>query len=356
MIRNWGISPGVKPDIKVSQRNNTNMVSFAAAKDTLDLTKPEQQESKVAKLKTFLISFLSKILSVFNNKSKQPAQPLNLKDSSASLKKVSQLMNDVARIIEEDQGRAVPVFKNVKQGTFQKMFEMAYARPKTPVLIGVSGGSASGKTTVQKKLVKEINANAGQGKPVAQSISQDNYYKDFSDEIKKKGADYVFTHKNLDHPKTVDLTLLAKDLSHLKKGQEVHIPDFLPNGTGVSKPAAIPIQPTPLIFTEGLFTLTDKKVNNQFDLKIFVDASKEVRSERWWARAPKRDIQRDEPGMALYNRTFTMHDKFVEPGKAGADIVISTEAQRTDMDNVMTQLGKAIAKAVSFTGLFERIR
>lgn len=314
---------------------------------------------KITQLITLIINKLSAIFCNNNNESQPKAEPVDIKDTTRRLKKATQVMKDFAHILDEDQQRATPVFKTIKSGTLERMFNLALRKDNTPVLIGVTGGSASGKTTIKDNFVDAVKASTPEspdGKPFIQDISQDNFYYDFSDEIKKKGADEVFKNKNLDHPDAVELSLLTKKLEELKAGKEVKIPEFLVNGTGVRVDDKITVKPAPIIAVEGLFTLTDKTLSNMFDLKVFIDASKEVREKRWWARAEKRNLKHDEAGEAFFNRTFTMHDKFVEPHKADADLVINSEADRRSVKKVLTQLGEALTKPVSFTGLINSFK
>jgi uridine kinase len=272
-----------------------------------------------------------------------------VKDLPQRLKKASQLMSDLARIIEEDQKRETPVLKKFDRQALGKMFDIALKQKEQPVVVGVAGGSASGKTTITKGFLKNLNNHTG-NKEYSQLISQDNYYKDFSQEIKEKGADRVFKEKNLDCPDAVHLDLLARDLAKLKQNKEVKIPEFLINGTGVSKPEAISVKPSPFVFVEGLFTLGNEKLRDLFDLKVFIDASKEVRANRWWDRAASRNIKHDEAGEALFKRTFSMHDKHVEPGKAHADIILNSEANFAHTNTVIDQIALAISRPITFAG------
>lgn len=283
-------------------------------------------------------------------------EPVNLKEFIPRLKKASQFMQDFTKILEEDQKREVPVLKNVSKDAIGKLFNSIIKSDSHPVMVGVSGGSASGKTTVAKAFLKNLNEKGDPNKPIGQLISQDNYYYDMSDEIKEKGADRVFKEKDLDCPQAVELDLLAKHVEQLKQGKEVKIPEYLLNGTGVRTDNKIPIKPSPLTIVEGLFTLGHEKLNQLYDLKVFVDASREVREQRWWARASERDMKKDETGMTFFNRTFNNHDKYVEPTKANADMVVSSEASQEDQKTVFQQLATALTKPISFTGLLNKFK
>jgi uridine kinase len=330
---------------------------FVGSVKPLAVNKPiNSNEKKV--LKNYVPAFRGAVSDVVDIKTAGAQSDKPSESMARRLKKAGQLIQDLGKIIEDDLKRDIPVLKRLDNGTLEKIFNLALQDRSTPVMIGVAGGSASGKTTIAEGLSDRLNQNSNQvnKKPFSELVSQDNYYKDFSDEIKEKGADRVFKEKNLDCPDAVDLSLLAGHLDQLKGGKDVKIPEFLPNGTGVSKPDKIPVSAAPFVFVEGLFTLTTEKLRDLFDLKVFVDASKEVRADRWWKRAAKRNIKNDEAGKAFFNRTFKMHDIHVEPSKAHADIVLNSEAEFSDVNLVLDQIARAISKPVSFAGLVKLVR
>lgn len=343
--------------VKLSQPSvnykDSNIIrpAFCGAQDAFSETETKEARSG------WVSNLFTKIISLFKSDTPK-AEIVNITEHAQKVKKAGQLIQDIGKIIAEDQQREVPVLKKFDKETLNKIVQLVFRPKGEPALIGVSGGSASGKTTLAKDIVEKLNRNATGDKDsntFAQILSQDNYYYDFSKEIKKVGVDKFFLTKNVDHPRTVELDLLAKHIKQIRSGETVKIPEYKIDGTGLRVDNKIPIKPTPLIFVEGMFTLTSKPVSKLLDLKVFVDASKEVRSKRWWDRAPSRNIKNDDAGRAMYNRAFTMHDKFVEPGKEGADIVINSEANFADSKKVMTQLAKAIAKQVSFAGKFFNI-
>lgn len=283
-------------------------------------------------------------------KTQQPEfQPINIINASERLNKASQLMQDLAKIFEEDQKRPIPVFEKINKGTLEKIFQLALQGFEKPVAIGITGGSAVGKTTISDMLYDHITAKVPEmasGRPLVQKIRHDNFYPDFSKAIKEQGADYFFKNTNLDVPDILETSLLVNKLTSIKEGKDVRIPKYYFDGTGRRIENAILIKSAPIVLIEGLFTLNDEKLRDLLDLKVFIDASKEVRADRWWARAIKRTIKHDESGETFFNRTFTMHEKHVEPIKDKADIIINSEADIKSVNKVLKQIADAITKPV----------
>ncbi|MBW4828844.1 MAG: uridine kinase [Clostridiaceae bacterium] len=182
---------------------------------------------------------------------------------------------------------------------------------KRPILIGITGGTGSGKSTVAKEIyrsIKETNVTI---------IQQDSYYKDQSNltfEERKK--------TNYDHPFAFDNELLIEHLNKLLEGLPVEKPiyDFEKHNR---KKETITVWPREIIILEGLLILNDEKIRKLLDIKIFVDTDSDVRV----IRRINRDIK--ERGRSLdsvieqYMSTVRpAHMQFVEPSKKHADIII----------------------------------
>ncbi len=180
------------------------------------------------------------------------------------------------------------------------------------VIIGIAGGSASGKTTVAQRLKKTFEETNS-----VIIIRQDDYYKDQShltmDERIKT---------NYDHPLAFDNDLLVKQLDQLSNGIPVEKPiyDFV-NHTRSAKTEIV--EPADVIVLEGLFVLESEFIRNRLDIKLFVDTEADIR----FIRRLKRDV--NERGRTLdhvitqYTTTVKiMHSLFIEPSKRYADLII----------------------------------
>lgn len=179
-----------------------------------------------------------------------------------------------------------------------------------PLIIGIAGGTGSGKTTLTKNLFNKFS-------DLASVIYYDNYY--------KANDDMDFHERtllNYDHPDAFDTELMLKHLSMLKNGEAIESPiyDFsIYNRSNET----IKIEAKKVIFVEGILIFHEKKICDQMDIKIFVDTDADVRI----IRRIKRDVLKR--GRTLENVTKQyletvkpMHEIFVEPSKRNADIII----------------------------------
>ena len=179
------------------------------------------------------------------------------------------------------------------------------------LVIGISGGSGSGKTTVVRAIMEKLNQ-----KVVV--IPQDCYYKDSSnltDEEKR-------VH-NFDHPDAIEWTLLCEQLKDLKAGKSIEQPVYSFISCSRSRTETTKVEPADVIIIEGILIFTCKQLRDQMDIKIFVDADYDDRL----MRIMERDIS--ERGKDVhwvierYSRTVKpMHLQFIEPSKRYADIII----------------------------------
>src|SRR6185437_367606 len=135
----------------------------------------------------------------------------------------------------------------------------------TPLVLGIAGGTASGKTTVARKLVERLRA-----RPVA-FIDQDSYYKDLSDLSMEERREV-----NFDHPDAFDTELLVSQLEQLKRHQAVEKPVYSFTQS-VREKRTTRIEPAELVVIEGILVLSIEPLRKLLDIKIFVDAEDDVR-------------------------------------------------------------------------------
>lgn len=186
------------------------------------------------------------------------------------------------------------------------------------LIIGIAGGTGSGKTTVVKQIMDELKTDE------VDVISQDSYYQDtthlpYEERVKI----------NFDHPKSIDFDLLVTHLKELKAGKTIEEPvySFIEhNRTSETRT----IHPRKVIIVEGILILTHPEVRDMFDIKIYVHADSDERL----IRRLKRDINeraRDlNEVLWRYQTTLKpMHQQFIEPTKEFADIIIPTNRYNT---------------------------
>jgi uridine kinase len=178
-------------------------------------------------------------------------------------------------------------------------------------IIGIAGGSGSGKSTVVKRILGQLPAGE------VQVIPQDAYYRDRSgltaDERKRI---------NFDHPSSIEFPLLVSHLTELSEGRSVQMPVY--SYVTCSRAAeAITIQPSRVVIVEGILIFTWKTLREMMDIRIFVDADADERL----MRIIRRDVhQRGRNYMEALNHyarfVKPMHQMFIEPSKRFADIIV----------------------------------
>ena len=179
------------------------------------------------------------------------------------------------------------------------------------LIIGIGGGTGSGKTTVVRKIVESLPDDS------VAVIPQDSYYKDQSHlplEVRKR--------TNFDHPDAFEWPLLAQQINDLRNGKSIDQPTYS-YITCTRLTETIQVKPKDVIIIEGIMALYDKKIRDLMDLKIFVDAGADERL----LRVIQRDIvEREHPLEMLVDKYRNvlkpMHDEFIEPTKQYADIII----------------------------------
>ena len=179
-------------------------------------------------------------------------------------------------------------------------------------IIGIAGGTGSGKTTVVKEIVNSL--------PEASVvvIPQDSYYKDLSHYTEEQKRVH-----NFDHPDSIDFDLLRAQLKELREGKAVEQPIYSYITCGRSKTETLTVKPADVIIVEGILIFTDPKLRKLMDIKIFVDADDDDRLMRVMARDIVERGKTVEWVIERYSQTVKpMYLQFIEPSKRYADIII----------------------------------
>jgi len=180
-----------------------------------------------------------------------------------------------------------------------------------PLLIGIAGGTGSGKSTVAQ------NIAAGLPTGTCVTIDHDSYYKDCPDLSFEQRQEV-----NYDHPEALDNELLTRHLDQLKEGHSAQIPlyDFV---THSRKEETRSVEPAPLVIVEGILIFVDEKIRERLDIKIFVDTDADIRAFRRIRRdMEKRGRAFGQIREQYYKTVRPMHNQFVEPSKRWADLII----------------------------------
>ncbi|WP_338761432.1 uridine kinase [Massilia sp. METH4] len=202
-----------------------------------------------------------------------------------------------------------------------------------PFVIGVAGGSGSGKSTVTQQVLASF------GTELVSVVMQDDYYRDqthLTPEMRRK--------QNYDHPDAFDWPLLVEHVQGLRNGETVQMPEYdftVSTRTGKT----IPVKPAPVIVIEGLFALYDANLCDMMSLKIFVDTAADVR----FIRRLQRDIAERGRSMdsivSQYMGTVRpMHKQFIEPTKRHADVILPHGANERAVDVITTKVASVIGQ------------
>ena len=180
-----------------------------------------------------------------------------------------------------------------------------------PLVVGIAGGTASGKTTVARKIHEALASSR------VAFIDQDSYYRDLSDLTLEERREL-----NFDHPDAFDTDLLVHHLRVLKAGIAIEKPvyNFV---TSTREKRTVQVNPAELVLIEGILVLHIEAIRKEMDVRIFVDAEDDVRIIRRLTRDIKeRGRDFDHVVTQYFRHVRPMHMGFVEPSKRHADIIV----------------------------------
>ena len=208
------------------------------------------------------------------------------------------------------------------------------------LIIGISGGTGSGKTTVANRILESVKASE------VVFIQQDSYYRN----LKDLPLDYRHV-ANFDHPDALDNDLLVNHIRKLRAGESVELPiyDFR---THTRANETRSVEPRPIVIVEGILIFADPRLLEQMDIKVFVDTPDDIR----FIRRLRRDI--DERGRTVesvieqYVGTVRpMHMQFVEPSKRYADVIIPEGGHNlVSIDLISGKIRERLAGALTSVG------
>ncbi len=193
-------------------------------------------------------------------------------------------------------------------------------------VIGIAGGTGAGKTTVSRLVTRNLGDDVTR-------IPLDNYYKDLSGLSFEERQDV-----NYDHPSAFEWSLLREHLEGLLEGQSIEMPqyDFEIHNR---KEERVTVEPTDVIVLEGILALHDEEINGMMDLRLYVETDADVRILRR-IRRDVLDRGRDLEGVIdqYLSTVKPMHERFIEPSKSHADLIIPEGANSVAIDLIEEKL------------------
>jgi uridine kinase len=187
---------------------------------------------------------------------------------------------------------------------------------RPPLVLGIAGGSGSGKSTVSRAILKALPEGAGV------ILEQDHYYRPQA-HLSPPERERV----NYDHPDALEIDLLIRHLDELRSGRAVDRPSY-DFGRHDRAPVGVRVEPARVVLVEGILVLAEERLRGRFDVKLFVDTDADIRL----MRRIRRDLEQRGRTFAqirkqYYETVRPMHLAFVEPSKRFADLIIPEGGQ-----------------------------
>ena len=258
---------------------------------------------------------------LLENQTKDKIQKPNCQTRTGRSLLAFYLQTKFKQIINHDKKSDKQLIVDYKKDFLDSFTDRLINRPEDRILIALSGESASGKSTICKKIaecIEKLNL------PIT-ILSADNYFKDISHLIEKYGNFDLLRDAgyDVDSPDNFDLDLLKEDVLNLQKGKNILSPEYLVNGTGKSKPKSIPVKSNKIIIIEGMCSIYDK-VSDIFDIKVYIDLDDTERKDRFLKRAKNRN-QDEINALKHWEYIKKAGQKYLIPNKPKCDIIINGE-------------------------------
>ncbi len=243
------------------------------------------------------------------------------------------LQTKFKQMLLHDKRQSIPLINHIDPNFINKFSKILVDNSRKRLLVGITGESASGKSTI----CREIKSIIEQLSVPVTVLSTDNYFNDISALINKYGTfdNLRDNGYDIDAPTSFQLDTLHSDLKDLSNGLDIKAPMYLPNGTGVSIPKAIDVPSKKIIVVEGIATMY-KDVKDVFDIKIYVETENELRKSRFLKRAVEERNQSKENAQNHWNYITQDGEKYIKPLRKEADLVINGNS---DLKSLAEMLG-----------------
>lgn len=239
------------------------------------------------------------------------------------------------QLLAFDKKQAEPMIVEMSSSFPNSFSRRLITNPTKRFLIGITGESASGKSTICKAIKTVISELS---MPVS-ILSTDNYFNDISGLIEKYGSfdKLIESGYDIDAPSSFQLETLRQDLLDLAEGVDIQAPTYLPNGTGVSVPKSLPIASEKFVVVEGTATMFDA-VRDVFDIRLYVESDNEIRKQRFMKRACEERNQTLENAVQQWNYLESAGCHYVRPHRNSADFVLNGNADLNYFSQILEYL------------------
>lgn len=247
---------------------------------------------------------------------------------SSPVNHVLSVEHQLLKIFEEEKNAEDAVIIDYNPFSVAKLAKFITGEINRCASVGIAGETASGKSTITLDIIETIELFAEKFElgSVITRVNTDDYYYDRSEEVKKAGGMAEFAKKyDFDVPEALELDLMYKHINELISGKSVMLPKYDMSGTTIRWDNHTLANPSKIIISEGLFTLTEK-IKNAFDFKIYVDVHSVVQKERFFIRANERGL--GDGAINIYENASNKAEIYIRPCKNTSDFILSGESER----------------------------
>lgn len=246
------------------------------------------------------------------------------------------LEKSISDLIEKELNSKDSIFIKVDPHVVKKAAMFLSGMAFRPASIGVCGETASGKSTIVLDSIETID-NFSQEfllKNIVTRINTDDYYFDRSEEVIKAGSFSNFAKNyDLDVPQAIELSLMKEHIQMLLNNKDIMLPKYDMSGTARRLDNQVLAKPSPIIISEGVFTLVDE-IADVFDFKIYVDVTKSVQKRRFYERAQQRGL--GDSADRIFKNASEKAEIYIRPCAKNADIILNGETSRERFKQFMS--------------------
>ena len=236
------------------------------------------------------------------------------------------LQSKFRQVLAYDNKAPQPIFSDIKHDFIQRFTKRLIQNPAKRIMVGITGESASGKSTICSEIKRVIEKFS---MPVT-IMSTDNYFNDISALIAKFGSfdNLRDNGYDVDSPNSFQLDILKADLEKISQGQDIYTPEYLLNGTGISVPNAKFLPSNKIVVVEGMASMYGEN-KDIYDVKVYVETDLEIRKDRFLKRACTERNQDIDNAKKHWEYILGAGEKYVKPYREYADIIVNGDSDLT---------------------------